>query len=227
MKRAEDLRLSDRYRFEDNQYRDKVYDRNTYESDRSFGYQAGRDKIGDERYKDQTAYDRSQDTQNRELEIAGLTGWYKGQPTTTQQNIDMSFRQLLNSEGQQKIDNAVKLLNMGVYSPEIAKAAGMDDVSAKQIADYVRSSMTTNASSGGSGGGKSSGKSNGTKPKEETTSPAQNFIDMISESNATSRNLQSPTAIRNMINKWIAENKLSVKDAKEVADYYGFEIAWE
>ena len=78
-----------------------------------------------------------------------LTGWYKGLPTTTQQQIDIQFAQYQQSTGQQKRDNALQLLQMGMYNPQIAADAGMDDATAQYIANYARQTMQNDLTSQG------------------------------------------------------------------------------
>lgn len=49
----------------------------------------------------------------------------------------------------------------GVYTPELAKAAGLDDATAKKIADSMRAAMTPTVVKTSSGGGGSAGRSSG------------------------------------------------------------------
>lgn len=181
--KAAELGLSDRYRYEDNLYRDKqaafqnalaeagltgVYNgQNTlamqqYLTDKALaeagltGVYNGQNTLAMQQYQTDKALAEAgltgkyngQDTlakQQADREFAlsegQLTGWYKGLPTTTQQQIDIQFAQYQQSNGQQKRDNALQLLQMGMYSPQIAADAGVDDATARFLSDYARKTM--------------------------------------------------------------------------------------
>lgn len=191
--KAAELGLSDRYRYEDNQYRDKqaafqnalaeagltgVYNgQNTlamqqYLTDKALaegqlmgvygGQQTMAAKNADRQYgldyantygqsMDGTMQTQAAKEADRQFALAEgeLTGWYKGLPTTTQQQIDIQFAQYQQSTGQQKRDNALQLLQMGMYNPQIAADAGMDDATAQYIANYARQTMQNDLTSQG------------------------------------------------------------------------------
>lgn len=155
--KAAELGLSDRYRYEDNLYRDKqaafqnalaeagltgIYKgQNTlamqqYQTDKALA-EAG--LTG--KYNGQDMLAKQQADREFALSEGQLTGWYKGLPTTTQQQIDIQFAQYQQSNGQQKRDNALQLLQMGMYSPQIAADAGVDDATARFLSDYARKTM--------------------------------------------------------------------------------------
>lgn len=191
--KAAELGLSDRYRYEDNLYRDKqaafqnalaeagltgVYNgQNTlamqqYLTDKALaegqltGTYNGVDTLAktqaDRQYgldyantygqsMDGTMQTQAAKEADRQFALAEgeLTGWYKGLPTTTQQQIDIQFAQYQQSTGQQKRDNALQLLQMGMYNPQIAADAGMDDATAQYIANYARQTMQNDLTSQG------------------------------------------------------------------------------
>lgn len=190
---AAELGLSDRYRYEDNLYRDRqaafqnalaeagltgVYNgQNTlamqqYLTDKALaegqltGTYNGVDTLAktqaDRQYgldyantygqsMDGTMQTQAAKEADRQFALAEgeLTGWYKGLPTTTQQQIDIQFAQYQQSTGQQKRDNALQLLQMGMYNPQIAADAGMDDATAQYIANYARQTMQNDLTSQG------------------------------------------------------------------------------
>ena len=151
--------LSDRYRWEDNQYRDSRDAVSDARYDQQWAYQLGRDDVEDKRYEDQWDYQKGRDEvadsqwdksfhfqqgeadRSHALAEGQLTGWYKGLPTTAQQQIDIQFADWKNSMGQQRRENALQLLQLGMYTPELAKDAGMEDAAAQNLATYAQKTM--------------------------------------------------------------------------------------
>lgn len=155
--KAAELGLSDRYRYEDNLYRDKqaafqnalaeagltgVYNgQNTLAMQQYLTDKALAEAGLTGKYNGQDTLAKQQADREFALSEGQLTGWYKGLPTTTQQQIDIQFAQYQQSNGQQKRDNALQLLQMGMYSPQIAADAGVDDATARFLSDYARKTM--------------------------------------------------------------------------------------
>lgn len=195
---AAELGLNDRYRYEDNLYRDrqtafqnalaeagitgKYNGQDTlamqqYLTDKALaegqltGYYGGQNTLARDQYN-QSVIDSDRNFALNEAGVTGtyngqdtlakqqadrefalsegqLTGWYNGLPTTTQQQINIQFAQYQQSTGQQKRDNALQLLQMGMYDPQIAADAGMDDATAQYIANYARQTMQNDLTSQG------------------------------------------------------------------------------
>jgi protein tyrosine phosphatase (PTP) superfamily phosphohydrolase (DUF442 family) len=106
--------------------------------------------LENQRYDDETAYQRGQDAINNAIREAGLTGMYNGQKTAAQQQIDLENQRYEDEtayqRGQDAINNAVREAGLtGMYNGQKTAAQQQTDLENQRYEDETAYQRGQNA----------------------------------------------------------------------------------